>query len=61
MGGALGVYFLRNTYRSIQYTRTVNARNKSLFHMLVLSQIIGVVVVVIYIVANFVPAFDCTA
>lgn len=61
MGGALSVFFLRNTYRALQYTRTVNVKNKSLFYMLVVSQAIGLIVSVIFVAADFTRTFDCTA
>ena len=59
-GGALSVYFARNTYRAIQYTRIVNATKKSLFYMLIVSQAIGVFTVVFYLVADFLPSVNCT-
>ncbi|KAI0757119.1 hypothetical protein C8Q80DRAFT_78385 [Daedaleopsis nitida] len=61
MAGAFGVFFIRNTYRAIQYTRTVKAKNKSLFYMLAVSQAIGVVVSVAIVVTDFAPTLNCTA
>ena len=61
MGGALGVFFLRNTYRAIQYARIVNVKNKSLFYMLAVSQAIGIVVSVTFVVADFDWTLNCTA
>ena len=61
MGGALSVFFIRNTYRAVQYTRTVNVKNKSLFYMLVISQAIGVLVSIVFVFADFWSAFNCTA
>ncbi|TFK94321.1 hypothetical protein K466DRAFT_571918 [Polyporus arcularius HHB13444] len=61
MGGALGVFFLRNTYRAIQYARIVNVKNKSLFYMLVVSQALGILVSVTFVVADFDRTLNCTA
>lgn len=61
MGGALGVFFLRNTYRAIQYARIVNVKNKSLFYMLVVSQALGILVSVTFVVADFDWSLNCTA
>ncbi|KAH9944488.1 uncharacterized protein BXZ73DRAFT_39547 [Epithele typhae] len=61
MGGALAVYFLRNTFRAFQYTRLMTAKNKTLFHMLTLSQLVGVVVSIVFLLADFFPQFNCTA
>ncbi|TBU49637.1 hypothetical protein BD309DRAFT_851085 [Dichomitus squalens] len=61
MGGALTVYFLMSTYKAIQYTRTVNVKNKALFYMLVVSQAIGIFVSVFFVIADFSSAVDCTA
>lgn len=60
MGGALFVLFLRNTYRAVQYTQTVNVKNKTLFYMLVASQMIGIMVSIFLVVAEFSGSFDCT-
>ncbi|KAI0724432.1 hypothetical protein C8T65DRAFT_563474 [Cerioporus squamosus] len=61
MGGALGVFFLRNTYRAIQYARIVNVKNKSLFYMLAVSQAIGILVSVTFVIADFDWSLNCTA
>ena len=61
MGGALSVYFLRNTYRAIQYTRLVNVKNKTLFYLLIVSQVIGIFVSVFFVIADFSDDFNCTA
>ncbi|PIL32077.1 hypothetical protein GSI_06781 [Ganoderma sinense ZZ0214-1] len=61
MGGALIVFFMLSTYRAIQYTRVVKVKNKGLFYMLIMSQLIGIVVSVFFVLADFNTDIDCTA
>ncbi|KAI1797766.1 hypothetical protein LXA43DRAFT_876788 [Ganoderma leucocontextum] len=61
MGGALTVFFMLSTYRATQYTRVVKVKGKALFYMLIVSQAIGIVVSVFFVLADFNTNIDCTA
>ena len=60
MGGALTVFFILSSYRAVQYTRVVKVKNKGLFYMLIVSQLIGIVVSVFFVLADFNTDIDCT-
>ncbi|CDO72353.1 hypothetical protein BN946_scf184977.g50 [Trametes cinnabarina] len=60
MGGALCMFFLINTYKSFYYCRIVDVKNKSLFYLLCASQLIGLVVSVFFVIADFDSSVDCT-
>ncbi|KAI0778068.1 hypothetical protein BD413DRAFT_465782 [Trametes elegans] len=61
MGGAFCMLFAITTCKSIYYCRTVDVRNKALFYMLSMSQVIGLVVSIFFVIADFDATFDCTA
>jgi len=61
IGGMLLAVFIRNILVAIHYVRTVSARDKRLFHLLLFAQVWGPIAVLAMLLPLAVDSVNCTA